>query len=336
MNSNNKDAPKGMTRKLKDDGTPNPKYVDLLDEDPIIAGQKYVCISFADPSDIIKQKEMFFFDEFIKYWDFAKSVDKFAQFLNFVSYKYDLDQASLSKDLEEFVKEEKSNLLLTTIEDEYKTFLENHEERLENEFMEQHEFRTCTRGLKIRGSFETDKEAETRAKFLRELDPNHNILVGKVGVWMPWNPDAYKTGRVEYMEEELNELMAKKRQNDEITKIEFEKRVREAKENAIKENIKKAKETGNVLTQTINKDGNLVSVNHADEELTSADIAKELFNNENAIVGDKAKNNDHGLQELLERQTARNIQEAYPSRENTQVTQDKQNNTDSNNNDSDS
>ena len=28
------------------DGTPNPKYVDLLDEDKPIAGQKFACISF--------------------------------------------------------------------------------------------------------------------------------------------------------------------------------------------------------------------------------------------------------------------------------------------------
>lgn len=315
--NNKKKAPRGMTQKLDKNGEPNPKYIDLLDEDPTLAGQKFICMSFATPEDIIKQKEMFFFDEFIKYWDFAKSVDKFAQFLNFVSYKYDVDQAALSKDLEEFVKEERTKLLLTTIEDEYKTFLEMNEDRLENEFMEAHEFQTCTRGLKIRGAFETQEEAETRCKFLRDIDPNHNIFVGKVGVWMPWNPDAYKTGRVEYMEEELNELMSKKRHNDELTKTEFEKRVREAKETAIKENIKKAKESGNVLTQTIDKDGNLISVNSADEALTSADISRELFNNEDAIVGEKAKKNDHGFADALQRQVERDVLK----RENTVVTE---------------
>lgn len=315
--NNKKKAPRGMTQKLDKNGEPNPKYIDLLDEDPTLAGQKFICMSFATPEDIIKQKEMFFFDEFIKYWDFAKSVDKFAQFLNFVSYKYDVDQAALSKDLEEFVKEERTKLLLTTIEDEYKTFLEMNEDRLENEFMEAHEFQTCTRGLKIRGAFETQKEAETRCKFLRDIDPNHNIFVGKIGVWMPWNPDAYKTGRVEYMEEELNELMSKKRSNDELARTDFEKRVRDAKETAIKENIKKAKESGNVLTQTIDKDGNLISVNSADEALTSADISRELFNNEDAIVGEKAKKNDHGFADALQRQVERDVLK----RENTVVTE---------------
>ena len=45
---------------------------------------------------------------------------------------------------------------------------------------------------------------------LRESDPNHDVYVGPVGVWMPFHPDAYKTGRVEHLEKELNELMHEK------------------------------------------------------------------------------------------------------------------------------
>ena len=70
---------------------------------------------------------------------------------------------------------------------------------------------------------------------------------------MPWEPEAYKTGRVEYLEEQLNQLMSEKNKNEENAKIQFEKRVRDTKENAIKENIKLAKKTGNKLTQNIDK-----------------------------------------------------------------------------------
>ena len=35
------------------------KYVDLLEEDKAIAGQKYVCISFVSPEKILKQKDIF-------------------------------------------------------------------------------------------------------------------------------------------------------------------------------------------------------------------------------------------------------------------------------------
>ena len=49
-------------------------------------------------------------------------MDKYTQFLNFVSYKYNLDFEKLSKDLEEFVIEEKDKLIETNIEDDYKKY----------------------------------------------------------------------------------------------------------------------------------------------------------------------------------------------------------------------
>ena len=63
-------------------------YVDLLEEDKPIANQKFVCVSFVSPEKILKQKEIFYFKEFLKTWDFNKSMEKYVQFLNFISYKY--------------------------------------------------------------------------------------------------------------------------------------------------------------------------------------------------------------------------------------------------------
>ena len=51
--------PEGVTPKYLPDGKENPKYVDLLEEDKPIAGQKFVCLSFVSPEHIIKQKEHF-------------------------------------------------------------------------------------------------------------------------------------------------------------------------------------------------------------------------------------------------------------------------------------
>ena len=48
-------------RQFNADGAKNPKYVDLLEEDKSIAGQKFVCVSFVSPENILKQKELFFF-----------------------------------------------------------------------------------------------------------------------------------------------------------------------------------------------------------------------------------------------------------------------------------
>jgi hypothetical protein len=139
---------------------------------------------------------------------------------------------------------------------------------------------------------------------LRELDPNHDVYVGPVGMWMPWDPEAYKTGRVEYMEEELNQLMQEKQKNETNAKSAFEQRVKETKQKAIEENIKNAEKSGNTLTQTIDEQGNLVGVNNINtqestlkeqENISTADICKELFEGENIVVG----KSDNGQSQLV-------------------------------------
>ena len=41
-------------KKTMSGGKSNPKYVDLLDEDKSIAGQKFVCVSFVSPENTEK------------------------------------------------------------------------------------------------------------------------------------------------------------------------------------------------------------------------------------------------------------------------------------------
>jgi hypothetical protein len=275
-------------------GKENPKYVDLLEEDKPIAGQKFVCMSFCSPEKILKQKEIFFFEEFLKNWEFNKSMEKFLQFVNFISYKYNISFDDLNKDFKDFVQEEKDNLAKSNLSDDYKTYIDNHEDDLQKKFDLENNFQTSTRGLKIRGVYPTQEEAELRCKMLREIDPHHDIMVGPVGLWMPWDPEAYKTGRVEYMEEELNQLMHEKQKNESNAKTAFEQRVKETKQKAIEENIKKAEKTGNTLSQTIDENGNLIGVNNANtqefalgeqENISTADICAELFEGENIVVG---------------------------------------------------
>jgi len=56
--------------RFKKDGKINKKYVDLLDVDKSIASQNYGCFSFITPEKILKKKEIFFFEEFLKKWEF--------------------------------------------------------------------------------------------------------------------------------------------------------------------------------------------------------------------------------------------------------------------------
>ena len=46
MSGLKKKVESSFTRKLNSDWTTNPKYVDLLEEDKPISGQKFTCISF--------------------------------------------------------------------------------------------------------------------------------------------------------------------------------------------------------------------------------------------------------------------------------------------------
>jgi hypothetical protein len=285
-------------------GKQNPKYVDLLEEDKPIAGQKFACVSFVSPENILKQKEIFFFEEFLKKWDLNKSMEKFVQFLNFVSFKYNMSFDDLSNDFKEFIKEEKETISKSSMRDEFKTYLDNNEEELEKKFNINNQFQTSTRGLKIRGVYPTLEEAELRCKMLREVEPNHDVYVGPVGMWMPWEPEAYKTGRVEYMEEELNQLMHEKTKNESNAKTAFDQRIKETKQKAIEENIKNAEKSGNTLTQTIDKEGNLIGINNSTsqdfsskdpESISVADIRSELFEGDNIVVG----NTDHGQSELI-------------------------------------
>ena len=283
-----------FTKQKNDDGTTNPKYVDLLEEDKPISGQKFACISFVSPENVLREKKQYYFEAFLKDYDITKSTEKFTQFLNFIGYKYNLKFEDLTSDLNEFLKSEADEIDVTHVSNAYKNFIDTNEERLDVDFSNANHYQTNTRGIKIRGVYGSQGEAELRCKLLREVDPNHDVYVGPVGMWMPWEPEAYKTGRVEYLEEQLNQLMSEKIKNEEYAKMEFEKRVREAKEKAIKENIKLATESGNKLTQNIDSNGNLVGVSNTieetlglKEEITTADIRKELFEGENIVIPSK-------------------------------------------------
>jgi hypothetical protein len=301
MSKNNS---KRFERKQKKDGSPNSKYVDLLEVDKPIAGQNFGCFSFISPENILKQREMFYFEEFIKQWDMNKSMEKFHQFLNFLSFKYKLQFEEITKDFEIFVKEERETIIKSSMEDDYKTFLDHKEEDLEKKFNIKHNFQTSTRGFKARGNFASQEEAELRAKLLRETDPHFDVFVGPIGTWLPWEPEAYKTGRVEYMEEELNELAHGKKKNEEVAKSTFEQRVKETKQKAIDDNKKNAEKHGNVLTQDIDKEGNLVGIGQTtteqtfdtreNESISVADIRSELFDGENVVVG----KTDYGQSQL--------------------------------------
>jgi hypothetical protein len=271
------------------------KLIDLLDEDKPIAEQKFVCLSFISPENEIQNKDRFFFSEFLKSYDFTKSMEKFNTFLNFVSFKYNIKMEELTEEFASFVESEKATLY-QNVEGDYRTFMDRRETELNELYQEAHSFQTSVRGIKVRGVFPTQGEAELRCKMIREVDPNHDVYVGPVGLWVPFHPEAYKTGNVQYLEKELNELMHEKKKNEDNAKQEFEKRVKDTKLKAIQENVDKAKQSNNRLTQTINEKGELVSIQNMNSQeknlgvnATMEEIRKEMFEGEQVIVQGKGR-----------------------------------------------
>lgn len=276
------------TKTLKN-GKPNPKYVDLCDEDPPISGQNFVCLSFVSPENILKKREIYLFEKFVEQWDLSKSMEKFSEFLNFISFKYNLNVENVLTDYNEYIKEEDVKLKSDAkcIENDYKNFIDKNEERLNLHFNRENKFQTSVRGVKVRGSFATQEEAERNCKKLRDGDPTHDIFLGQVGKWLPHDPDAFKTGKVEYLEPELNRLHEEKIKNEILAKQEFDNRIKESKREAIRKNVELAQKSGNKLTQTIDAEGNLVGVNTmnfddrivADPEEQEAHLKQVIDNN---------------------------------------------------------
>ena len=159
---------------------------DFLEVDQKIPGQNYVCMSFVSPKNILRQKELYT----VKY--FLKDV------LN--------DGAALKKLIE-------NDITFDVVNEMYENFKIIGEKKAHSEFDEQNDFKTSVRGIKIRGTYDTIREAQIRAKVLQRRDKNFNVFVGQVGYWLPWDPDPHKVDKQEYQEQELNTLMSKYNQN---------------------------------------------------------------------------------------------------------------------------
>ena len=76
--------------------------VDLLDEDRPIAEQKFVCLSFVSPEYLIKKKDEYFFEQFVSQYDTSKSMEKFVEFLNYISYKYAISSEEIMQEYSSF------------------------------------------------------------------------------------------------------------------------------------------------------------------------------------------------------------------------------------------
>ena len=119
-----------------------------------------------------------------------------------------------------------------TIQDKYKDFLYINQEKLESEFYEKNDFKTTVRGVKVRGSYDTLQEAQSKAKKLQQNDKGFNVYVGQVGFWLPWDPNPHNIESQEYAESELNTLVKKYKENQEKKDQHFQENIEYARDQA--------------------------------------------------------------------------------------------------------
>jgi hypothetical protein len=181
--------------------------IDHLDEDKPIRGQNYVCLSFVSPEETLLQKEAFVFSKFM-----GSIATALEEMLHGLKTKYPQDAGSI-----DVIRENHSHFFTATeMQEQYRFFKEVHGTDLDSEFSEKHTFQTNVRGIKVRGVFDTLKEAQVRAEVLKRMGDKFDIYVAQVGCWCPWSPNPADLTDQEYAETQLNTLMSKYKQNMEL------------------------------------------------------------------------------------------------------------------------
>ena len=179
--------------------------VDFLNVDNPVPGQNFVCLSFLSPESVIKKKDTFILHNFLKQ----------------IATDYNLTESDLI--------------------DKFEDFKYVNEKTLTQQFSEENDFLTNCRGVKVRGVYDTKVEAEHRAKLLQKLDKNHSVFIGQIGYWLPWDPSLTYLDDIdgEYLNNELNTLMKKYKENQENKDIHFQNLVAEKTSTETQSNINK-------------------------------------------------------------------------------------------------
>ncbi len=214
---------------------------DFLEVDKPIPGQNFVCLSFVSPDKLLARKEDYYFHEYNKkrFQNLQKEMNSKLEDLlaGAVDGKVDLEkvtefQTSFVKASEERVKQ-----TFNDFNEDFKDFRYANEEAVEEKFHEDNNFQTTIRGVKIRGVYNTIKEAQIRAKVLQRIDPSFHIFVGQVGYWLPWDPNADKVENQEFQNNQLNDIV-KKYKTNELKRDEFyEQQKQDRKKEALKKNL---------------------------------------------------------------------------------------------------
>ena len=211
--------------KIDDDGV-----VDYLDEDPELPNQRYVIVSFISPEKVIERKQDFFFKHFMQWTDYDFKVKGLEHLADYISKKYSLKIDDLMKDVHDFEKTHREEIKKSDIPEQYQVFLLKHEKEVQEAFDKANNFQCNIRGVKVRRAFPSYEEAQLWCKVLQRKYPKDNLMIGRMGCWLPWEPSEHLMENVEYANSQLKEIMRKYKENEANRELFFA----EERENSIK------------------------------------------------------------------------------------------------------
>jgi hypothetical protein len=269
---------------------------DYLDEDEVIAGQKYALVSFLSPENVLEKKDLFFFERFLQSYEvdfkvkgleafLAERVNAINRDLDDKANAFDKDSKteladlcrknripidSVMEEYQTFVRKQQKDINKTKIQAAWDDFLFKEQAKLEEEFHAKNNFRTSIRGFKVRAVARDEKEAEQRAKKLQKNDKYHNIYCSEIGKWTPWDPKPHLVAEQEYAQEELNNLMKKYKENEDSKSAFFEEQKKSGHKPAEKKLFGPATE--------MKPENSAVSISRVEENEVVNDAANVIFN----------------------------------------------------------
>ena len=268
---------------------------DFLSVDQPIPGQKFVCLSFVSPEKVLEDKHLYYM------WNYERHLQSKIEELN--------------GKLKEALNHDDTGVEINKTEPcSFKQFKEMfldfeyaQHNRIEEKFYELNDFTTTVRGLKVRGVYDTQKEADFRAKQLRSRDPSHHVFRGQVGAWLPWDPNPDDIADQEYAEDELNTLMKKKKENEINKNLHWEEEKRQKMEAIQRDNLRREEENKRNALENANSENVVAEEETVTEVSDSGGGSKEM----GSTVSDEVKNglvaDDPWLQrKLLEEASASN------------------------------
>jgi hypothetical protein len=190
---------------------------DFLEVDKPIPGQNFVCLSFVSPDKVLVQKEKFTFYKYTQDRVNTVSTALIGQLEEMLSKATDntIDIAQIvrfKKFVDAQLKADKTDI--AGFNEKYEDFLFKEGKVIQAEFDESHNFQTNVRGIKVRGVYDTYKEADMRAKVLQRMDQSFHVYVGQVGYWLPWDPNSNDVENQEYLDDQLNRLVKEYKENE--------------------------------------------------------------------------------------------------------------------------